>query len=128
MNLADTIQNWLQGEINSAVDGHSSRLLHLETNLSHAQYIVERVKLLEAKAQYLDGYLASVNERLLRLEKAYPDMATTHDMLKATNPATLADAAHPFIERAVRDIMQDNDFGRVEAWTFTQSFHAQQYL
>lgn len=109
MNLADTIQNCLQGEVNIASSGHNSRIERLESVMTHAQYIVERVKLLEAKAQYLDGYLASVNERLLRLEKAYPDMATTHDLLKATNPKRLADEMHVFIEQEVKGIFQDNE-------------------
>jgi len=116
MNLADTIQTWIQGQVNIAASGHNSRIERLESIMTHAQYIVERVKLIEAKAQYLDRYLASVNERLLLLEKAYPDMATTHDMLKATDPSSLVDQAHPFIEQAVRGILQDTELiGEVNA-------------
>lgn len=77
MNLTDTIQHWLQGQINDAVAGHSSRI------------------------GYLEGYISSLSERLEKLEKAYPDMATTNDLLKATNPSVLADKVHEYIEQVV---------------------------
>ena len=69
MNFNEVIQHWLQGQINDAVAGHSSRIDRLEQQLDDAKYIIERVKLVEAKASYLEKVNATLNERLMQLEK-----------------------------------------------------------
>lgn len=100
MNISDTIQHWLQGQINAAVDGHSVRLERLETAVTHAQYQDERIKRLETQ-------VFELIERLLKLEKAYPDMATTKDLLKDTDPAVLADKMQPLIEQLIRNELEE---------------------
>ena len=76
-NLTDVMQYWLQGQINDAVAGHSCRITYLEDRIS------------------------SLSERLVKLEKAYPDMATTKDLQKDTDPSVLADKMHEYIEQVV---------------------------
>ena len=74
MNLTDVIQHWLQGQINDAVAGHSSRIDRLEKQLDDAKYIIERVKLAEAKASHLEKVNATLNERLMNVEKAFGEL------------------------------------------------------
>lgn len=99
-NLADVLQHWLQGQINTTVDGHSARLEYLEAAVTHAQYLDERIKRLEAQ-------MHSANVRLLNLEKAYPDMATTKDLLKDTDPERLLDKMHPKLIQLFQTFLQD---------------------
>jgi len=131
MNFSDTIQHWLQGQINAAVDGHSARLEHLEAAVTHAQYQDERIKRLETQAFELsehlsrsekldtatdccsrvvplvEGCVSSLNERLTKLEKAYPDMATTKDLQKDTRPEVLMDKLQPLIEQLIRNELEE---------------------
>ena len=74
MNLTDAIQNWIQIQINMAVEGHSSRIARLEQQLDDAKYIIERVKLVEAKASHLEKINATLNERLMNVEKAFGEL------------------------------------------------------
>lgn len=81
-NLTDVMQYWLQGQINDAVAGHSSRIAYLEDRIS------------------------SLSERLVKLEKAYPDMATTKDLQKDTRPEVLMDKLQPLIEQLIRNELE----------------------
>lgn len=125
MNFSDTIQHWLQGQINAAVDGHSARLERLEAAVTHAQYQDERIKRLEAQVfelnerlltfqerypdfpglsshvEHMSEHVSTISKRLDKLEKAYPDMATTKDLLKDTRAETLIDKLQPMIEREI---------------------------
>lgn len=118
MNLTDTLQHWLQGQINTAVDGHNSRLEYLESNMTHAKHLEERIKSLELRCATLSDRLQAIEaqvtaapfiqlyERLQNLEKAYPDMATTKDLLKETDPAVMVDKMHSFLDRELNSKLQ----------------------
>lgn len=130
MNFSDTIQHWLQGQINAAVDGHSARLERLEAAVTHAQYQDERIKRLEAQVfelnerlltfqerypdfpglsshvEHMSENVSTISNRLESLEKAYPDMATTKDLLKDTRPEVLMDKMQPLIEQVIRNELE----------------------
>lgn len=82
-NLTDVMQYRLQGQINNTVAGHSSRIAYLEDRIS------------------------SLSERLVKLEKAYPDMATTKDLQKDTRPEVLMDKLQPLIEQLIRNELEE---------------------
>lgn len=130
MNFSDTIQHWLQGQINAAVDGHSARLERLEAAVTHAQCQDERIKRLEAQVfelnerlltfqerypdfpglsshvEHMSEHVSTISNRLDKLEKAYPDMATTKDLLKDTRPEVLMDKLQPLIEQVIRNELE----------------------
>jgi len=82
-NLTDVMQYWLQGQINDAVAGHSSRIAYLEDRIN------------------------SLSKHLVKLEKAYPDMATTKDLQKDTRPEVLMDKLQPLIEQLIRNELEE---------------------
>ena len=100
-NLTDVMQHWLQGQINDAVAGHTSRIAYLEDCNSA---LLRRLEKLEAGSPDFPGlssHVEHMSELVGRLEKAYPDMATTKDLLKDTDPAVLTDKMHEYIEQVV---------------------------
>ena len=131
MNFSDTIQHWLQGQINAAVDGHSARLERLEAAVTHAQYQDERIKRLEAQVFELNERLLTFQERypdfpglsshvehlnqlgsellkrVTKLDQAYSDMATMKDLQKDTRPEVLMDKLHSAIVRLLKDFLQE---------------------
>lgn len=79
--------------------------------MTHAKHLEERIKSLELRCAILSDRLQAIEaqgaaipliqlyERLQNLEKAYPDMATTKDLLKETDPAAVVDKMHSFLDR-----------------------------
>lgn len=108
MNFSDTIQHWLQGQINAAVAGHSSRIAYLEDCNSALLRRLEKLEAgspdfpgLSSHVEHMSEHVSTISQRLLKLEKAYPDMATTKDLLKDTDPSVLTDKMHEYIEQVV---------------------------
>jgi hypothetical protein len=51
-SLADVLQHWLQGQINTAVDGHNARLMRLKSVVAHNQHLEDRIAHLELKVRF----------------------------------------------------------------------------
>lgn len=127
MNFADTLQHALQAQINAAVAGYDSRLTRLEAKLAEVSKLVELNTQLELRNAELErqnakleacivqhsncmtrhgNCIATQGVRIAALEKAYPEMSTTKDLLKMTDPAFLTDRMHLFIERVVKSLLE----------------------
>ena len=86
--------------------------------MTHAKHLEERIKSLELRCATLSDRLQAIEaqatavpfiqlyERLQNLEKAYPDMATTKDLLKETDPAAMVDKMHSFLDRELNSKLQ----------------------
>lgn len=92
-SLVDVLQHWLQGQINTAVDGHSARLMHLESVVAHNQHLEDRIAHLELKVRFF--------------EEDYPGFATTKDLLKGTDPAVLLDKMTPQLTQLFKETLQE---------------------
>lgn len=70
--LTDVLQVWLQGEINSAVDGHTSRISRLE----------DRIQTQDTQIKTLDGLVESVAHRVGTLEHKHKHLVRAVDALQ----------------------------------------------
>lgn len=106
-NLTDVLQCWLQGQINDAVAGHSSRIAYLEGFVSSLSERLEKgypnYADLSSRVERLNQLGSELLKRVTKLDQAYSDMATMKDLQKDTNPSVLADKMHEYIEQVVDD-------------------------
>jgi len=62
-NLTDVLQHWLQGEINTCVAGHQSRIDHLEARVEALAHVIDR------QAQLIEDQRAAFKELHKELHK-----------------------------------------------------------
>jgi len=85
-NLIDTLQTWLQGEMNACVAGHTARIERLEESVR------DQTRLIESLHRELDS------------------IRGTAENARDNVRATLDDAEEKFIKESIEQALDDYDF------------------
>lgn len=113
-NLTDIVEHWLQGKVNDAVAGHTSRIASLEDRVSRLSERLEKLENSSPEPLGLSSHVEHLNQlgsellkRVTKLDQAYSDMATMKDLQKDTRPEVLMDKLHSAIVRLLKDFLQE---------------------
>lgn len=88
-NLIDTLQTWLQGEMNACVAGHTARIERLEESVR------DQTRLIESLHRELDS------------------IRGTAENARDNVRATLDDAEEKFIKESIEQALDDYDFAPI---------------